>query len=135
MIVGIGEDIVDIRRIEKIYVRHGRRFLDRCFTTCEQAKAESRARGGGKYATLAKRFAAKEALVKALGTGFSTGISFQDIEIDNNPEGRPFFNLKEGVRKKLEDRIPSGCFGKIHLTLSDEPPLAKALVIIEAVDN
>ncbi len=131
MIFGIGEDIVDIRRVEKVYNRFGDRFLARCFTDIEQKKARSRVQGGTHINTLAKRFAAKEALTKALGTGFSNGVFHKDIGVVNNQFGKPDIILTGGAKVYLEKQIPSGKEAAIHLTITDEPPLAKATVIIE----
>lgn len=133
MIIGIGSDLIDIRRVEKVMARHEARFIRRCFTDIERAKAERRREAGTHIATYAKRFAAKEACAKALGTGFSQGVFMKDIGVVNDPSGRPSLKLSGGALKKLQALIPAGSKPVIHLTLSDELPLAKALVIIEAV--
>ncbi|MGB4057090.1 MAG: holo-ACP synthase [Alphaproteobacteria bacterium] len=133
MIVGTGSDLIDIRRVEKVLTRFGDRFIRRCFTETERAKAESRRNGGTHIATYAKRFAAKEACSKALGTGFNHGVFMRDIGVINTPEGKPTLALTGGAKKRLDSLIPSGLKPVIHLTLTDEPPLASALVIIEAV--
>jgi holo-[acyl-carrier protein] synthase len=133
MIVGMGSDLIDIRRVEQTLTRFGDRFIRRCFTETEIAKAESRRTGGGHIATYAKRFAAKEACSKALGTGFSSGVYMRDIGVVNDPLGRPTLVLTGGVLKRLESLIPAGKAAVIHLTLTDEPPTAMAYVIIEAV--
>lgn len=113
--------------------RFERCFVDRCFTSQEKAKAERRRAAGTHIATYAKRFAAKEACSKALGTGFSGGVFMKDIGVVNDPSGRPTLALTGGAEKRLQSLIPAGKKALIHLTLTDEPPLAKAVVIIEAV--
>lgn len=133
MIVGMGSDLIDIRRVEQTLTRFGDRFIRRCFTETEIAKAESRRVGGGHIATYAKRFAAKEACSKALGTGFSSGVYMRDIGVVNDPLGRPTLVLTGGARKRLEGMTPAGKTAVIHLTLTDEPPTAQAHVVIEAV--
>ncbi|NBX66938.1 MAG: holo-ACP synthase [Proteobacteria bacterium] len=134
MIIGIGEDTCDIRRIEKALKRHGQRFMDRCFTPEEQAKAARRKSAREPASTLAKRFAAKEACAKALGTGFNMGVSFRSIGVVNAPSGAPALVLAEGTLKQLQTLTPAGKTVKIHVTLGDEYPYAKALVIIECLD-
>ena len=133
MIIGTGSDLIDIDRIEKTLARHGRRFIERCFTPAEIAKAERRREAGTHIATYAKRFAAKEACAKALGTGFSDGVYFRDIGVVNDPSGRPTLELTGGARVRLMSMMPPGARPHIHLTLTDEPPLAQAYVIIEAL--
>lgn len=133
MIIGIGSDLIDIRRVEKVLARFGERFVNRCFTPVEIAKAERRRGGGTHVATYAKRFAAKEACAKALGTGFSHGVYMKDIGVVNDDAGRPTLILTGGALEKLKALTPEGTSARIHLTLTDEPPLAKAFVIIEAV--
>ncbi len=128
MIIGIGNDLCDIRRIEKALSRHGRRFEERCFTPAERAKAAGRADKAG---TLAKRFAAKEACSKALGTGIG-GIHWHDMEVVNDGKGRPALNLTGPAKDLLDALLPAGHEAFIHLSLSDEHPLAQAFVIIEA---
>ncbi|MCC6919717.1 MAG: holo-ACP synthase [Alphaproteobacteria bacterium] len=130
MIIGIGSDLCDIRRIEKTLERFGQRFIDRTFTAIEQAKAERRAQRAGTYA---KRFAAKEACSKALGTGFRDGVYFRDIGVINAPGGRPTLALTNGAKARLEALTPKGMKAVIHITLTDEYPLAQALVMIEAL--
>jgi holo-[acyl-carrier protein] synthase len=130
MILGIGSDIVDIRRIEKVIGRHGERFLARIFTDVERAKAERRAT---RIETYAKRFAAKEACSKALGTGFRAGVWWRDMGVVNLPSGRPTMQLTGGALKRLESMTPAGCTAEIHLTITDEYPLAQAFVMISAV--
>ena len=130
MIIGIGTDLVDIRRIEKTIERHGERFLARVFTEAERARAERRA---NVVETYAKRFAAKEACAKALGTGFRRGVFFRDIGVVNLPSGKPTLELAGGARERLEAITPKGCRTEIDIALTDEWPIAQALVIISAV--
>jgi holo-[acyl-carrier protein] synthase len=132
MIIGTGSDLIDIRRVEKVMGRFEQRFIKRCFTEVEIAKAERRRGGGTHIATYAKRFAAKEACSKALGTGFNHGVFMKDIGVVNDPSGAPTLKLTGGALKRLQTLIPPGMTPVIHLTLTDEPPLAKAFVIIEA---
>ena len=131
MIIGIGTDLVDIRRIERTIERHGDRFLARIFTESERARAERRANVA---ATYAKRFAAKEACAKALGTGFRRGVFFRDIGVVNLASGKPTLRLAGGALKRLEAITPKGCRADIQIALTDEWPIAQALVIISAVD-
>ena len=133
MIIGMGNDLIDITRIERTLERHGARFIERCFTPVEIAKAERRREAGTHVATYAKRFAAKEACAKALGTGFSDGVYFRDIGVVNDPSGRPTLQLAGGALARLMSMVPPGTQPRIHLTLTDEPPLAQAHVIIEAL--
>lgn len=133
MIIGTGSDLLDITRMEKTLARFGARFIKRCFTDVERAKAESRRGGGTHVATYAKRFAAKEACSKALGTGFSHGVFMKDIGVVNDYAGKPTLQLTGGALKRLQSLTPAGKTAVIHLTLTDEPPMAKAFVIIEAV--
>lgn len=133
MIIGIGNDLVDIRRIEKILKAHGERFEARCFTDHERAKAARRKESGGHIAVFAKRFAAKEACAKALGTGFSGEVYMKDIGVKEDESGRPLLHLTGGALKKLHDLMPPNMIPMLHLSLSDEPPMAQAFVIIEAV--
>lgn len=130
MILGLGSDLVDIRRIEKVLERHGERFINRIFTDIERAKAERRA---ARVDTYAKRFAAKEACAKALGTGFRRGVFFRDLGVVNLPSGRPTMKLTGGALARLEEITPAGFEARIDLTLTDEWPLAQAIVIISAV--
>lgn len=134
MIIGMGSDLIDIRRVEKTLERFGQRFIERCFTEEEVKKAERRRIAGTHIATYAKRFAAKEACSKALGTGFSNGVYFRDIGVVNDSLGRPTLHLTNGALERLKNLTPSGKNAAIHLTLTDEPPLASAHVIIEATD-
>ncbi|MFZ1883365.1 MAG: holo-ACP synthase [Rhodoplanes sp.] len=129
MIIGIGTDIVDIRRIERTIARFGERFLDRIFTAKERARAERRA---NRVATYAKRFAAKEACAKALGTGFRKGVFFRDIGVVNLPSGQPTLSLTGGASARLATLTPPGFEPRIELALTDEWPLAQAFVIIWA---
>lgn len=129
MILGIGSDLVDIRRIEKVINRHGERFLARVFTDIERAKAERRA---ARIETYAKRFAAKEACAKALGTGFRRGVFFRDMSVVNLRSGRPTLTLTGGALTRLREIIPAGFEVRIDLSLTDEYPIAQALVIISA---
>lgn len=130
MILGLGSDLVDIRRIEKVLARHGDRFIQRIFTPVEVAKAERRAT---RIDTYAKRFAAKEACSKALGTGFRNGVFFRDMGVVNLPSGRPTMKLTGGALKRLNEITPEGHEVRIDISLTDEYPLAQAIVIISAV--
>ena len=130
MILGIGSDLIDIRRIEKSLERHGERFIARIFTEVEKARAESRA---GRVASYAKRFAAKEACSKALGSGISEGVFWRDMGVVNLPSGKPTMHLTGGAADKLERLVPPEHRALIHLTITDEFPMAQAFVIIEAV--
>ncbi len=132
MILGIGNDLCDIRRIEKTLHRYGDRFLKRVFTDEERARAFRRA---GPASTLAKRFAAKEAFSKALGTGFREGVHLKDIGVVNAPSGRPSIAVKGGAARHLQAMTPPGHFVRIDLTLTDDYPLAEAVVIISAIRN
>jgi holo-[acyl-carrier protein] synthase len=130
MILGVGSDLIDVRRIERTIERHGERFLDRIFTPLERAKAEGRAR---RIETYAKRFAAKEACAKALGTGLRAGVFWRDMGVVNLPSGRPTMKLTGGALARLNAMTPAGCEPRIDLTITDEGPLAQALVVISAV--
>ncbi|MEX0841982.1 MAG: holo-ACP synthase [Xanthobacteraceae bacterium] len=129
MILGIGSDVIDIRRIEKTIERHGERFLARIFTETERVKAERRA---NRIDTYAKRFAAKEACAKALGTGLRVGVFWRDMGVVNLPSGKPTMKLTGGALKRLKAITPAGYQVQIDLTISDEYPMAQALVIISA---
>ena len=129
MILGIGSDLCDIRRIEKSLARFGERFIQRVFTPVEQAKARRRP---ALAPILAKRFAAKEACSKALGTGFSRGVFLRDIGVVNLRSGQPTLALTGGALVQLTSMLPEGHEAVIHLTMTDEYPLAQAFVIIEA---
>jgi holo-[acyl-carrier protein] synthase len=130
MIIGLGSDLIDIRRIEKTLERHGARFIDRIFTETEKRKSEGRKQRAASYA---KRFAAKEACSKALGTGLSNGVFWKDMGVANLPSGKPTMVLTGGARAQLERLIPKGCKAAIHVTITDDHPLAQAFVIIEAL--
>ena len=129
MILGIGSDLCDIRRIERVLERHGSRFVARCFTLVEQNKSDRRAQRAASYA---KRFAAKEACAKALGTGLRRGVFWRDMGVVNLPGGQPTMALTGGAARRLAEITPAGCEAVIHLTITDEYPLAMAHVIIES---
>lgn len=129
MILGIGSDLIDIRRIEKTLARHGSRFLARVFTETEQARAARRANPA---ATFAKRFAAKEACAKALGTGLRQGVFWRDMGVVNLPSGRPTMHLTGGALRRLQSMTPPGHSVRIDLSITDEWPLAQAFVVISA---
>jgi holo-[acyl-carrier protein] synthase len=134
MIIGIGSDLIDIRRIERVIERHGERFLDRIFTEAERAKAERRAKNHRMVvATYAERFAAKEACSKALGTGIRRGVWWRDMGVVNLPGGRPTMRLTGGALARLESMIPAGLEARIDLSITDDWPLAQAFVVISAV--
>ena len=130
MIIGLGSDLIDIRRIEKSLERFGDRFTNRIFTDVEQAKSDRRRERAASYA---KRFAAKEACSKALGTGLSNGVFWRDMGVVNLPSGKPTSQLTNGALKRLNLMMPDGMEPIIHLTITDDFPLAQAFVIIEAV--
>jgi holo-[acyl-carrier protein] synthase len=130
MIIGIGTDLCDIRRIERTIERHGDRFVDRIFTAAERRLAEQRANPA---ATYAKRFAAKEACAKALGTGFREGVFFRDLGVVNLPSGRPTMELTGAALCRLQAIVPAGFAPHIDLAITDEYPLAQAFVVISAV--
>jgi holo-[acyl-carrier protein] synthase len=129
VILGIGSDICDARRIAKVLERHGDRFIDRVFTPTERAKADRRR---NRAETYAKRFAAKEACSKALGTGIRSGVWWRDMGVVNLPSGRPTIALTGGAKRRLEAMTPAGYEARIDLTMTDEGPMAQALVIISA---
>ena len=129
MILGIGSDLVDIGRIEQVIDRHGERFLARIFTAAERARAERRV---NRAATYAKRFAAKEACAKALGTGLRNGVFWRDIGVVNLPSGRPTLKLSGGALARLKAITPQGFEPRIDLTITDEGPMAQAFVVISA---
>src|SRR5580658_4564194 len=134
MIIGIGSDLIDIRRVAKVIERHGERFLDRIFTDAERAKAGRRAKNERMVvATYAKRFAAKEACSKALGTGIRHGVWWRDMGVVNLPGGRPTMRLTGGALARLEALTPDGYEARIDLSITDDWPLAQAFVIISAV--
>ncbi len=133
MIIGIGSDLIDIRRVARVIERHGERFLDRIFTEAERAKAGRRARSERLVvATYAKRFAAKEACAKALGTGIRRGVWWRDMGVINLPGGRPTMTLTGGALTRLDALTPPGCEPRIHLSITDDWPMAQAFVIISA---
>ena len=130
MILGIGSDLVDVRRIEQVIGRHGERFLARIFTARERARAERKA---NQFETLAKRFAAKEACAKALGTGLRAGVFWRDMGVINLPSGRPTMALTGGALARLKAITPANCDARIDVTLTDDGPIAQAVVVISAV--
>ncbi len=130
MIIGLGSDLIDIRRIQKSLDRFGDRFTNRVFTPIEQAKSDRRRERAASYA---KRFAAKEACSKALGTGLSNGVFWRDMGVVNLPSGKPTFALTGGAERRLQTMVPEGMQAHIHLTITDDYPLAQAFVIIEAI--
>jgi len=130
VIIGIGNDLIDITRIERTLERFGDRFIQRIFTDVEKAKSEKRRMRAASYA---KRYAAKEACSKALGTGFRRGVFWRDMGVVNLPSGKPTMKLTGGALKRLEEIIPDGMEAQIDLTITDEPPTAEAFVIISAV--
>jgi holo-[acyl-carrier protein] synthase len=132
MILGLGSDITDARRIAKVMERHGERFLTRVFTDIERAKADRRK---NRAETYAKRFAAKEACAKALGTGIRRGVWWRDMGVVNMPSGRPTMLLTGGARKRLDLLTPKGHRAQIDITITDEGPMAVAFVVISAVPN
>ncbi|NOX96395.1 MAG: holo-ACP synthase [Alphaproteobacteria bacterium] len=129
MIIGLGNDLIDIRRVEKTLKRHGERFTKRVFTEIEQEKSDRRHNRAASYA---KRFAAKEACAKALGTGLSRGVFWRDMGVVNLPGGKPTLELTGGAAKMLAQITPEGHEPDIHLTITDDFPLAQAIVIIYA---
>ncbi|SDB41920.1 holo-ACP synthase [Bauldia litoralis] len=130
MIIGIGNDLIDIRRIEKVLERHGERFIRRIYTDIEIRKSERRRMRAASYA---KRFAAKEACAKALGTGMSSGVFWRDMGVVNLPSGKPTMALTGGAADRLAALMPAGHHAAINLTITDEYPQAQAFVIIEAL--
>jgi holo-[acyl-carrier protein] synthase len=130
MILGLGSDIVDVTRIARAIDRHGERFLARIYTSAERSKAESRVNS---VETYAKRFAAKEACAKALGTGFRSGVFWRDMGVVNLPSGRPTMRLTGGALKRLQAITPAGYEVRIDVSLTDEGPAAQAIVIISAL--
>ena len=130
MIIGIGNDLCDIRRISKTLGRHGARFKDRIFTASEQAYCDA---GRVPAARYAKRWAAKEALAKALSTASTGDLNWQDVEVTRGPSGKPAITLHGAAQKRLDAMTPKGMKPAVHLSLSDEPPYAQAFVIIEAL--
>ncbi len=130
MIIGLGSDLIDIRRIEATLERYGERFTFRVFTEIERAKSERRRQRAASYA---KRFAAKEACAKALGTGLSHGVFWRDMGVVNLPTGKPTMRLTGGAAERLASLLPPGHEPVVHLTITDDFPLAQAFVIIEAL--
>ena len=130
MILGLGSDLSDIRRIEKMLERFGERFTQRIFTETERRRSE---RKPDRAASYAKRFAAKEACSKALGTGFRRGVFWRDMGVANMPSGAPTMALTGGALKRLQEITPAGHKAVVHVTLTDDHPYAQAFVIIEAV--
>lgn len=130
MIIGLGSDLIDIRRVENSLERFGDRFIQRIFTEIEQVKSDRRKQRAASYA---KRFAAKEACSKALGTGISKGVFWRDMGVVNLPGGKPTMRLTNGAEKHLRSMMPDGYEPFIHLTITDDFPLAQAFVIIEAI--
>ena len=130
MIIGLGNDLCDIRRIEDTIARHGERFLNRVFTPIERAKSDKRANSAASYA---KRFAAKEACAKALGTGLSRGVFWRDMGVVNLPGGKPTMQLANGAATRLAEMTPAGHRAVVHLTITDDFPLSQAFVVIEAL--
>ena len=132
MIIGIGNDVIDIRRIAETLERFGPRFVDRIFTDVEIRKSEKRAQRAASYA---KRFAAKEACSKALGTGFRKGVFWKDMGVVNEPSGKPTMVLTGGAKDQLDSLVPPGHKARIHLTITDDFPYAHAFVMIEALPS
>ena len=130
MIVGIGTDLADIRRIEKTLTRFGERFESRVFTEIEQAKSNKRKERAASYA---KRWAAKEACSKALGTGLRMGVAWKEMGVVNLPSGKPTMELTGGAAERMAKLIPAGHDAHIHVTITDDHPFAQAFVIIEAL--
>ncbi len=130
MIIGLGSDIVDARRIERVIEKYGERFLNRIYTPAERAKADGRK---NRVETYAKRYAAKEACAKALGTGFRRGVFWRDLGVTNLPGGKPTMKLTGGALIRLQSITPAGCDAVIDVSLTDEGPTAQAIVIISAV--
>lgn len=130
MIIGIGNDLIDIRRIEATLERYGERFIARIFTEIEREKSERRANRAASYA---KRFAAKEACAKALGTGISRGVFWRDMGVVNLPGGKPTLSLTGGAARQLQRLTPDGYTAQVNLTMTDDFPLAEAFVIISGV--
>ncbi len=130
MILGVGSDLIDIRRIEKTIERFGERFLDRIFTETERRKSDGRMERAASYA---KRYAAKEACSKALGTGFRRGVFWRDMGVENLRGGKPTLKLTGGAAARLLEMTPPGMIVQIDLTMTDEPPMAQAMVIISAL--
>jgi holo-[acyl-carrier protein] synthase len=133
VIIGLGSDIIDIRRIERALERYGDRFVNRVFTETERAKSENRAMS--RAASYAKRFAAKEACSKALGTGLRQGVRWRDMGVVNLPSGRPTMVLTGAAALRLNELVPAGLAPRIDLTMADDHPMAQAIVVITAVEE
>jgi holo-[acyl-carrier protein] synthase len=131
MILGVGSDLIDIRRIERAIERFGERFLDRIFTETERRRCDRR--GVTRIASYARRFAAKEAAAKALGTGFRKGVFWRDLGVVNLPSGQPGLHLTGGALERLRAMTPPGMTARLDVSLTDEPPLAQAVVVITAL--
>ncbi len=131
MILGVGSDLIDIRRIEKAIERFGDRFLDRIFTEVERRRGDRR--GPTRGASYARRFAAKEAAAKALGTGFRDNVFWRDLGVVNLPSGQPGLQFTGGALRRLQAITPPGMVARVDVSLTDEPPMAQAVVIITAV--
>jgi len=131
MILGVGSDLIDIRRIERAIERFGERFLDRIFTETERRRCDRR--GVTRIASYARRFAAKEAAAKALGTGFRKGVFWRDLGVVNLPSGQPGLRLTGGALERLRAMTPPGMMARLDVSLTDEPPLAQAVVVITAL--
>ena len=129
MIIGIGSDLCDIRRIERSLARFGERFTHRIFTSGERARSDRRV---GRAPSYARRFAAKEACAKALGTGMRAGVFWRDMDVVNRPGGQPMMRLTGGALNRLNALTPPGHEAVVHVSLTDDPPLAQAFVVIEA---
>lgn len=132
MILGIGNDLVDIRRVAKSLERFGDRFTARVFTDAERARADA-SHPDLRAASYAKRYAAKEAMAKALGTGYADGVHFCDMEVANLANGQPTMRLSGGALARLQALTPPGMVATIHLSMTDEPPLAQAFVVLSAI--
>ena len=132
MIIGLGSDLIDIRRIERTIKRFGERFLSRIFTDVERAKSDARKE---RVASYAKRFAAKEACSKALGTGFRRGVYWRNMGVVNLASGRPTMRLTGGAARRLQELTPNGMRAQIDVSLTDEPPMGQAIVIISGVPD
>ncbi len=130
MILGLGSDIIDIRRIESTIERFGERFIGRIYTDVERAKSDRRTKRAASYA---KRFAAKEACAKALGTGFRRGVFFRDLGVVNLPSGKPSMVLTGGALRRLQELTPEGMTAQIDLSITDDDPMAQAIVLITAL--
>lgn len=130
MIVGLGNDLIDIRRIERMLVRYGDRFIQRIFTDIEQKKSENLKKASSSYA---KRFAAKEACAKALGTGIACGVNWKDMGVVNLPSGKPVMKLTNCAQMQLQKLLPPHHDAVIHLSITDDFPWAQAFIIIEAL--